>query len=181
MTYEIGFNQHEKKDLKKKREKGIALKVDVEKESDMDSEEVESDLSDLEVAFLTRNFRSFMKKKRNFPRKKNINRKEIEKEIEKKIPMCYECNKLEHLRAECPQPSKEYKRKKKALMMAWNDSEESSSDDEHKESANICLMAREDEVHSDSYLDFDIDELSDTFDELMKEYKKLSKREKKLT
>ena len=52
--------------------------------------------------------------------------------------------------------------------MAWGDSGESSSDDEHKESANICLIALEDEVYSNSHLDFDIDELSEAFDELMK-------------
>ena len=63
-------------------------------------------------------------------------------------------------------------------MVAWGDSEKSSSDDEHKESANICLMAREDEVNSNSHLDFDIDELSKAFDELMHEYKKLSKKRK---
>ena len=40
-------------------------------------------------------------------------------------------------------------------------------------------MPWEDEVHSDSHLNFDIEELSDAFDELMKEYKKLSKKRKK--
>ena len=178
MTYEIGLNQHEEEELKKKKEKGIALKADVEGESYKDSEEVESDLSDLEVAFLARMFRSFMRQKKNFLRKKNINRNEIEKEIVKKMPICYECNKLGHLRAECHQPSKEHKRKKKALMVAQDDSESSSSDDEHKEGANICLMAWKDEVHSDLHLDFNIDELSKAFDELMKEYKKLSKKRK---
>ena len=59
-----------------------------------------------------------MKKKRNFPKKKNINRKEIGKEIEKKMAMCYEYNKLGHLRAKYPQSSKEHKRKKNALMAA---------------------------------------------------------------
>ena len=66
-------------------------------------------------------------------------------------------------------------------MTAWGDSEESSSDDEHKERTNICLIAQEEEVHSNSHLDFDIDELSKTFDELMHEYKKLSKKKKKVT
>ena len=83
-----------------------------------------------------------MTKKKNFSRKKNTNKKEISKEIEKKIPMCFKYNKLRHLRAECPQSSKEHKRKKKALMTAWDDSEESSSDDEHKEGANIGLWLR---------------------------------------
>ena len=82
-----------------------------------------------------------MKKKRNFPRKKNINRKKIGKEIEKKMHLCFECNKLGYLRAECPQSLKGHKRKKKAFMVAWGYSEELSSDDEHKESTNICLMA----------------------------------------
>ena len=58
-------------------------------------------------------------------------------------------------------------------MVAWCNSEESSSDNEHKEGANVCLMAQKDEVHSDLYLDFNIDELSDAFDELIKEYKKV--------
>ena len=30
MTYEIGLNQHEEEELKKKKEKGIALKANVE-------------------------------------------------------------------------------------------------------------------------------------------------------
>ena len=51
MTYEISLYQHEEEELKKK-EKRIALKADIEGESDKDNEEVESDLSDLEVAFL---------------------------------------------------------------------------------------------------------------------------------
>ena len=97
MTYEIGLNQHEEKESRKKKEKGIALKADIEGEHDKDCGESESDMSDLEVAFLARKFRSFMRRKKKFPRKKNINRKEITKEVKKKVPMCFECNKLGHL------------------------------------------------------------------------------------
>ena len=53
-------------------------------------------------------------------------------------------------------------------MAAQDDSEDSSSDGEHKEGANICLMARKDEVHSDSQLEFTIDDLSNDFDDLMR-------------
>ena len=65
-------------------------------------------------------------------------------------------------------------------MAAWGDSEDLSLDDEQNETVNICFMAREDEVHSTShsYLDVDIDELFDAFNELMDEYKKLNKKEK---
>ena len=54
-----------------------------------------------------------MKKKKYFSRKKNTNKKEMSKKIEKKMPMCFECNKLGHLRAECPQQSKEHKKKRR--------------------------------------------------------------------
>ena len=84
MTYEIGLNQYEEKEvLKKKKEKGIALKADIKEESDRNNEDVESKLSDFEMAFLARKFRNFMKNRRHFPRKRNTNRKESSKEVEK--------------------------------------------------------------------------------------------------
>ena len=43
-----------------------------------------------------------MRRKKKFPRKKIVNRKEIAKEVEKKVPMYFEYNKLGHVRAECP-------------------------------------------------------------------------------
>ena len=64
--YEIGLKQQEKEELKRKKEKGIALKADVKKERNKDSEEVESDLSDLEVAFLARKFKFYEKEKKLF-------------------------------------------------------------------------------------------------------------------
>ena len=66
MTYEIGLNQHEVKESKKKKEKGITLKADIKEESNKDNKELESDMSDLEVAFLVRKFINFMRKKKSF-------------------------------------------------------------------------------------------------------------------
>ena len=110
MTYEISIYQHEEEELKKKKEKGIALKTDIEGESDKNNEDIASELSDFEMAFLARKFRNFMKNKRYFPRKRNTNRKEsnkeVEKEGEKKVPTCYEYNKSGHFKSECPQLSK---------------------------------------------------------------------------
>ena len=57
------------------------------------------------------------------------------------MPTCFECNKLGHFKSECPHPSKEYKKKKKAFLAAWGDNENSSSKDEQKETVNICFMA----------------------------------------
>ena len=60
MTYEINLHQHEKEELKKKKDRGVDLKADVEGESDRNSE---SDLSDQEIAFLARRFRKYIKNK----------------------------------------------------------------------------------------------------------------------
>ena len=40
MTYELGLNEYEKEELKKKKEKGIALKANIEEKSDEDGEEL---------------------------------------------------------------------------------------------------------------------------------------------
>ena len=117
MTYEISL--YEEEELKKKKEKRVAFKVDIEEESDKNSEGVESDLSDHEMAFLSRKFWNIMRNKKYFPRKRKSNRKqsskELEKEGERKMPMCFKCNKSGHLRSEYPHLSKEYKKKKKAF------------------------------------------------------------------
>ena len=65
-------------------------------------------------------------------------------------------------------------------MAAWGDTEDSSSNDDQKKTINICFMTWEDEVYSTSYsnLDIDIDELFDSYNELMVEYKKLNKKRK---
>ena len=64
MTYEISLYQDEEEELKKKRKKEVALKANIEEESDKNNEDVESDLSNLEMAFLARKFRNFMKKEK---------------------------------------------------------------------------------------------------------------------
>ena len=94
--------------------------------------------------------------------------------------MYFKYNKSGYYKSECPHLYKEHKKKKKAFMEAWNDSEYSSSEDELKETANICFMARGDEVSSTSLLnpDFDIDELFEAYNELMIEYKKIHKKRK---
>ena len=63
-------------------------------------------------------------------------------------------------------------------MATWNDNGETSSIDELHESTNLCLMAHEDEVHYNSSFDFPIEELHDASNDLMDEYKKLSKKSK---
>ena len=64
MTYEINPYQYGEEELKKKKEKGVTLKADIEGKSDKNSEGVDSELSDHEMAFLARKFRNFIRNKK---------------------------------------------------------------------------------------------------------------------
>ena len=68
-----------------------------------------------------------MRKKKLLPRKKIMDRGEIEKE--KEFMTYYECKKLGYFRVECPLLKKEFRKKRKAFMTTWSDSGESSSED----------------------------------------------------
>ena len=135
-------------------------------------------MSESEVAFLARKFRRFMQRKKFLPRKKNALRKEVTKEVEKKLPICYECNKIGHLKIKCPHLPKDARKKKKAFMAVWGDSEDSSFEDEQSETTNLCFMANDDEVCSTFHDDIDVEELLDDFNKLLLEYKKLNKKKK---
>ena len=100
--------------------------------------------------------------------------------------MCYEYKKPGHMRYDCPSIKSFLRKKmKKALFGAWTDNESSSSStegEEHTNTANICLMAHEDdEVQSlDPLYDFTFDELVYAFNDLMSKFKKAGNRITKL-
>ena len=81
MTYEINLYHLEKEELKKKKEKGVALNADIEGESDRNSE---SELSDHEMAFPAKKFKKFMRSKNYFSRRRKSDRKESSKGIRKR-------------------------------------------------------------------------------------------------
>ena len=66
---------------------------------------------------------------------------------------CYGCKQPRHVRAECPmnKEARKDKKKKKAMVVTWSDSDPSSSDGEPKMEikANLYLMAKDDEVFLD--------------------------------
>ena len=68
-----------------------------------------------------------MRNKRIAPRRKIIDRGEIEKDV----VICYKCKKIGHFRSECPKLKENPKIKKKALVSTWSDSEKCPSKDEH--------------------------------------------------
>ncbi|GAV61326.1 UBN2 domain-containing protein, partial [Cephalotus follicularis] len=68
-------------------------------------------------------------------------------------PTYFECNKLGHIKVDCPQLKKKKLFKKKALK-AWHLSDDNSSDDEVTEQvANLFFMALSDNEESDKEVD----------------------------
>ena len=108
MTHELTLNQDIEEELKMK--KSIALKVAIQGDSEESSYEEESES---DVAFLAKKLRKFMRKKKSLPRKKTIDREEIEKE--KESVTYYECKKPGHFRVKCPLLKKNSKRKERYL------------------------------------------------------------------
>ncbi|GAV89062.1 zf-CCHC domain-containing protein, partial [Cephalotus follicularis] len=111
-----------------------------------------------------------MNKSRRFL-KKNPNKGDVSK---MDPPTCFECNKLGHIKADCPQLKKNEFFKKKALK-PWHLSDDDSSDEEVIEQvANLCFMATSDNEESDNEVDdsYTFGELQFAFDELLIEFKK---------
>ncbi|MQM08001.1 hypothetical protein Taro_040850 [Colocasia esculenta] len=93
--------------------------------------------------------------RRYFKKGKDFKKPEA-KDIKKNEPICYECKKPGHIKAECPKlkksefrkkdSSRKFRRyKKKAMAAAWDNSSdsdsESSSNSEEEEKANLAFMA----------------------------------------
>ena len=93
------------------------------------------------------------------------------------MPICYECKKPRHIRLDCPLYKKEFRKKKKRAMVAtWSDSEGSTSTEEKEttKTTNLCLMTLKDEVMSlEPQTEHMFDELNSTFHELLSELKKV--------
>ncbi|MQL95972.1 hypothetical protein Taro_028641 [Colocasia esculenta] len=117
--------------------------------------------SEDEEAFLSRRLQRILAKKkyqsarRYFNKGKDFKKTKV-KDTKKSKPICYECKKPGHIKAECPKlkktefrkndNSKKFRQyKKKAMAAAWsNDSDsdsESSSSEEEGEKANLAFMA----------------------------------------
>ena len=87
---------------------------------------------------------------------------------DKKPSVCYECKKLGYFKINYLLLKKSFKKmKKKAMIVTWSDSEESSLDEKVQKMMNLCLMVQEEEVTSETQLDFIFDELQETFYDLM--------------
>ena len=58
-------------------------------------------------------------------------------------------------------------------MAIWSDSDDFTTDKETQEEANLCLVAYENKVSSETQLEFTYDELLEAFHELLNDLKEL--------
>ena len=73
------------------------------------------------------------------------------------------------------------KYKKKAMVATWSDSDELSFEEkESHEQVNLCLMAYENEINTETPNDFTFAELQDAFYDLVDNLKKLGVKNKEL-
>ena len=161
-------------------------------EGSKDEHSSDNDIQDEDLAMIMRKFKIFMKRKgrfnQKFIKKGKISRDKKKEEGKEKDQgsVCYECKKPGHFRHDCPLLKSSLRKKiKKALFGAWSDDEELSSSSDEVEptnTANLCLMALEDEEvqSSDSQYEFTFDELMSAFHELMSKFKKTGSRIKTL-
>ncbi|GAV65877.1 zf-CCHC domain-containing protein/UBN2 domain-containing protein, partial [Cephalotus follicularis] len=122
---------------------------------------------------------AFKASKEDSERKKNFkkNYPQDEESSKREEPTCYECNKPDHFKNECPNLNKkeqfkkksEYFKKKKAMVATWSDSDPSSSEEESdEEAAHIAYMAIEDKEENE--VNFTFDELQNAYEKLYVEY-----------
>ncbi|MQM12722.1 hypothetical protein Taro_045641 [Colocasia esculenta] len=148
---------------KKKHPNALKAEEESSEASSEDSEGIED--SENEEAMLSRRLQRILAKKKKFQfgRRFFKRNKEFRKpegnDLKKGEPICYECKKPGHIKAECPKLKKDghkkkdnfrrfKKYKKKTMAAAWenssdSDSESSSSSD--KEEANLAFMANIDD------------------------------------
>ncbi|KAG6649492.1 hypothetical protein CIPAW_07G216000 [Carya illinoinensis] len=116
-----------------KPKKSLALKT-VPHESESDDDEENED----------KNEEMLLKKNKTRPKKsfKKFSKKDSGKND---TLICYKCNKPGHIKSDCRLLKKDRNRGKKAMKATWDD-DSSSSDSEtsNGESANLCLMAKDD-------------------------------------
>ncbi|KAG8651017.1 hypothetical protein MANES_07G085550v8 [Manihot esculenta] len=148
-----------------KIKKNIALRVASE-----DTSEEEEEISEEELALVTRRIRKLLLQNKRFIPRKNF-RKEKGESSKKEVVICYECNKPGHYKVDCPKLKKPIKKfKKKAFKATWDESSDTEEEEDGDEIANMCFMALEessDEVTTLDEFTLNDDDVEFSYDELV--------------
>ena len=100
MTHEITMD---KQDQEERPKKNLAFKTvhQIESDDNNDDEDSHDDLEE-DVALITRQFRNFLRKKNDKRKFSNLKKEGNKGESSKETPRCYKCNKLRHIKTDCP-------------------------------------------------------------------------------
>ncbi|MQM10854.1 hypothetical protein Taro_043752 [Colocasia esculenta] len=159
MAHEINMERLGESSSRKKHSN--ALKATEGRSEEESEDEVSNESSEDEEVLLSRRLQRILAKKRYKSGRRQLKkgkdfRKPKGKEFKKTEPICYECKKPGHIKAECPKLKKTKfrkkdsskklrKYKKKAMAAAWDNNSdsdsESSSSEEEEEKANMAFMA----------------------------------------
>ncbi|VFQ73955.1 unnamed protein product [Cuscuta campestris] len=178
------YTDHElvRKILRYKRRKSIALKAtkEVVEENEEDDDESLNSEDNPELALVIKRFNKFIKK--SFKPRRDNGKKATP-------PKCYECGEIGHIKPYCPKlkqgKDKKFKKKQKAYISWENDHSSSETSDEDEEIPNLCLMATEEEVSSNSFSTplssssdcFSLDDLHSAFSDLYGSLEKMNLEE----
>ena len=125
--------------------KNLALVAPSKDRNDDDDEDDEEEIDEEEMTMMVRKFKKFFRKKGGFLKGESSHKKDYKKE---RTPVCFECKKPGHFKAECPslQRAKGKDKRKAFVSSIWvNSSHEEASDEE--EVANLCLVAKIGRAH----------------------------------
>ncbi|MQM05664.1 hypothetical protein Taro_038473 [Colocasia esculenta] len=164
MAHEINMERLGESSSRRKQSNALKAEEDLSEESSDDN--VSNEDSDDEKALLSRRLQHILVKKKKyqsgrkyFKKGKDFKKPEV-KDVKKNEPICYECKKPGHIKADYPKlkrtesrkndSSKKFRRhRKKAMAAAWDNSSdsdsESSSSNEEEEKANLVFMANVDD------------------------------------
>ena len=148
--HELEMNQLNVQESEDKHVRSIALKASKHK----GKQESSDDRDEENLSLLSRKFSKFLKRNRNKDNNKDRYGNKKSNDFNSNIYTCFGCGEQGHIKADCPNKSKEkkpsYKEKKgktKRAYKAWDENEvsSSSSSSSENEKANICLIAEDDD------------------------------------
>jgi len=148
--HELEMNRLNVQEREDKHVRSIALKASKNK-----GKQESSDDSDEEnLSLLSRKFSKFLKRNCNKDNNKDRYGNKKSNDFNSNTYTCFGCGEQGHIKAECPNKSKEKKpsykekkSKKKRAYIAWDENEvsSSSSSSSEDEKANICFIVEDDD------------------------------------
>jgi len=148
--HELEMNRLNVQESEDKHIRSIALKASKHK----GKQEFSDDCDEENLSLLSRKFSKFLKRNRNKENNKDRYGNKKSNDFNFNNYTCFGCGEQGHIKADCPNKSKEkkpsYKEKKgntKRAYIVWDENEvsSSSSSSSEDEKANICLIAEDDD------------------------------------